>query len=61
MNYTIDEKGFYGRYGGAFIPEMLYPNVKQLQEEYLQIMNDPAFQLEFRQLLQDNPCDGCQL
>ena len=44
-NFAVNEHGYYGEFGGAFIPEMLYPNVKQLQEQYLQIMADPAFQL----------------
>ena len=52
-NFNVNEYGYYGDFGGAFIPEMLYPNVKQLQELYLQIMYDPAFQQEFQQLLTD--------
>jgi tryptophan synthase beta chain len=52
-NFTVNEHGYYGDFGGAFIPEMLYPNVKQLQEQYLQIMYEPAFQQEFQQLLTD--------
>lgn len=52
-NFTVDEHGYYGQFGGAYIPEMLYPNVKQLQESYLQIMYDDAFQKEFQQLLTD--------
>jgi len=51
--FSVDEHGYYGTFGGAFIPEMLYPNVKQLQEQYLQIMYDPAFQQAFQQLLRD--------
>ncbi|MCW3091183.1 MAG: trpB [Ferruginibacter sp.] len=51
--FSVDEHGYYGNFGGAFIPEMLYPNVKQLQEQYLQIMYDPAFQQQFQQLLRD--------
>src|SRR5665647_54606 len=51
--FSVDEHGYYGKFGGAFIPEMLYPNVKQLQEQYLQIMYDPTFQKQFRQLLSD--------
>ena len=31
MKYSVDEKGFYGHFGGAFIPEMLYPNVEELK------------------------------
>ena len=53
MNFSVNEYGYYGNFGGAFIPEMLYPNVKQLQYSYIDIMEDPAFQLEFQQLLKD--------
>ena len=53
MNFDVDEHGYYGNFGGAFIPEMLYPNVKQLQDQYLQIMHEPAFQQELHQLLTD--------
>jgi tryptophan synthase beta chain len=51
--FSVDEHGYYGDFGGAFIPEMLYPNVKQLQDEYLKIMYDEAFQKEFQYLLRD--------
>ena len=51
--FSVDEHGYYGNFGGAFIPEMLYPNVKQLQEQYLQIMSDPIFQESFQLLLRD--------
>lgn len=50
---TINERGYYGEFGGAFIPEMLYPNVEELQSEYLKIMSDPTFQAEFQKLLKD--------
>jgi tryptophan synthase beta chain len=46
-------QGYYGSFGGAYIPEMLHPNVEQLQQQYLQIMNEEVFQQEFRQLLKD--------
>ncbi|NJM80900.1 MAG: pyridoxal-phosphate dependent enzyme, partial [Flavobacterium sp.] len=49
--YAVDEQGFYGKFGGAFIPEMLYPNVEELKENYLKIMAEPAFQEEFNDLL----------
>lgn len=52
-NYTVNEHGYYGEFGGAFIPEMLYPNVKELQENYVTIMNEVSFQKEFQQLLID--------
>jgi tryptophan synthase beta chain len=48
-----DEHGYYGQFGGAYIPEMLYPNVKELQEQYLHIIGDAAFQKEFGLLLRD--------
>lgn len=52
-SFEVSDKGFYGRFGGAFIPEMLYPNVEELRRNYLAIMGDPAFQAEFRSLLTD--------
>ncbi len=45
--------GFYGEFGGAFIPEMLYPNVNELENEYQEIINSEDFQDEFRNLLRD--------
>ncbi|GAA5220643.1 tryptophan synthase subunit beta [Membranihabitans marinus] len=51
MNYKIDEKGFYGKFGGAYIPEMLHSNVMELQENYLAITQTEEFQTEFRSLL----------
>lgn len=51
--YQVDNKGYYGPFGGAYIPEMLYPNVEELEQQYLQIMNDPSFKAEFEQLLKD--------
>jgi tryptophan synthase beta chain len=53
MNYTVNEHGYYGNFGGAFIPEMLYPNVQELQENYLKIIYEEGFQKEFWQLLTD--------
>lgn len=49
----VDEKGFYGKFGGAYIPEMLYPNVEELQQNYESIMASKEFQDEFRGLLKD--------
>lgn len=45
--------GYYGEYGGAFIPEMLYPNVEELKEQYIRIIYEEDFQREFRRLLKD--------
>ena len=53
MNYQVNEKGYYGDFGGAYIPEMLYPNIENLRQQYLKIMHEPEFQKEFQQLLQD--------
>lgn len=53
MNYNVDDKGYYGDFGGAFIPEMLYPNVENLRQQYLKIMAEPSFKEEFDQLLKD--------
>ena len=53
MNYTVDERGYYGNFGGAYIPEMLYPNVDELQKNYLSIINDPSFKKDFDKLLKD--------
>ena len=51
MNYNVDEKGYYGNFGGAFIPEMLYPNVNELKKNYLKIISEKNFQKEFNELL----------
>lgn len=53
MSYNVNEKGYYGEFGGAFIPEMLYPNVEELRQNYLKVMAEPDFQAEFNQLLKD--------
>ena len=51
--YQVNENGFYGEFGGAYIPEILYNNVKNLREQYLEIMGDPTFQAEVDALLKD--------
>ena len=53
MSYNVNEKGYYGEFGGAFIPEMLYPNVEELRQNYLKITADPEFQTEFDALLKE--------
>ncbi|SEN37778.1 tryptophan synthase beta chain [bacterium A37T11] len=52
-NYQVNEKGYYGTFGGAYIPEMLYPNVEELRQNYRQIMDEPAFKAEFDKLMRD--------
>lgn len=48
-----DANGFYGEFGGAFVPEMLYPNILELQQNYLKIIQEEDFQKEFKLLLKD--------
>lgn len=48
-----NEQGYYGRFGGAYIPEMLHQNVEELRTRYQEIIQEDDFQQEFRQLLQD--------
>ncbi|MEZ4774499.1 MAG: tryptophan synthase subunit beta [Bacteroidia bacterium] len=51
--YQANARGYYGEFGGAFIPEMLFPNVEELRENYLDIIGDSGFQEEFYALLKD--------
>ncbi|HSK72426.1 MAG TPA: tryptophan synthase subunit beta [Pyrinomonadaceae bacterium] len=53
MKYTVDENGFSGEFGGAFVPEMLYPNIHQLQRRYREIIESESFQDDFHKLLRD--------
>src|SRR5690606_19553961 len=53
MSYHADARGYYGKFGGAFIPEMLYPNVEELRANYLSIINDEGFRKEYYHLLRD--------
>ena len=53
MDYRVNEKGYYGDFGGAYIPEMLYPNVEELRHKYLDIIAEPSFKLEYESLLKD--------
>ncbi|HSJ69222.1 MAG TPA: tryptophan synthase subunit beta [Anditalea sp.] len=49
----IDDKGFYGKFGGAYIPEMLHPNIEELKQNYISIIEDKDFQASFENLLKD--------
>ena len=51
--WTVDENGYYGQFGGAYIPEMLYSNVESLRNNYLEIINEESFKNEFNSLLRD--------
>jgi tryptophan synthase beta chain len=53
ISFQADDRGYYGDFGGAFIPEMLYPNVEELRSQYIQVMQEPSFQKEFNALLKD--------
>jgi len=53
MDYRVNEKGYYGDFGGAYIPEMLYPNIEDLRTRYLSIINEQAFQFEYKDLLKN--------
>ncbi len=53
MSYNVNEKGYYGEFGGAYIPEMLHPNVEELRQQYLKITAESEFQEEFNALLKD--------
>lgn len=48
-----DKNGYFGQFGGAFIPELLYPNVKELKDNYIQIIESKEFQTEYKSLLKD--------
>ena len=53
MKYKVDKKGFYGNFGGAYIPEMLYPNIDELKRNYLEIINSQNFRKDFEKLLSE--------
>jgi tryptophan synthase beta chain len=53
MTVEVTERGFFGDFGGAYVPEMLYPNVRELQLCYRDVIETPDFKREFDSLLQD--------
>lgn len=53
MNYHVNQNGYYGEFGGAFIPEMMHQNIEELQQRYIEIMDSPSFKEEFDNLLRD--------
>jgi tryptophan synthase beta chain len=53
VTYSVNDSGYYGEFGGAYIPEILYANVESLKNLYKEILNDPTFQKEFQTLLSD--------
>ena len=53
VKWGVNNEGYFGDFGGAYIPEMLYPNVEELRRRYLDIIYEPGFQDEFQMLLRD--------
>ena len=53
MKFKVDDRGFYGNFGGAYIPEMLYPNIDELKRNYLKIINSENFRKDFEKLLSE--------
>jgi tryptophan synthase beta chain len=53
ISWSVNEKGYYGDFGGAYIPEILYSNLESLRTAYKEIINEPEFQKEFHALLTD--------
>lgn len=53
MSYIVDEKGYYGEFGGAWIPEMMYANIHELKLRYLDIIQEQSFREEFELLMKD--------
>ena len=53
MSFLVDIEGYYGEFGGAYVPEILHKCVEDLQQTYLKVMDTERFQQEFRQLLRD--------
>jgi len=51
MNYQVNKKGYYGEFGGAYIPEMMYPNIEELKEKYMSVINSYNFRQDFIELL----------
>ena len=52
-SYQVNEKGYYGEFGGAYIPEILHRCVSELQEAYSKVLDDEGFKKEYAQLLKD--------
>ena len=53
MEFKVDENGYYGEFGGAYVPEILLANVENLKREYVKIMATDEFKKEFDNLLRD--------
>ena len=51
--YQVNDKGYYGEFGGAYVPEILHRCVEELRQTYLRVMNSETFRKEYNQLLRD--------
>ncbi len=51
MDYTVNERGYFGEFGGAYVPEMLHPNIEELRLRYRDIIDQREFQEQFTDLL----------
>ena len=51
--YQVNQEGYYGEFGGAYIPDVLKPRIDELRNTYLQVLEDESFQRKFHQLLRD--------
>lgn len=51
--FAVDINGYYGEFGGAYVPEILFDNVEALKNTYLKVLNDPSFRREYNSLLRD--------
>lgn len=51
--FTVDSRGFYGKFGGQYVPELLYPNIKELEDSYVRIIESESFKTEYAALLKD--------
>ena len=51
--YNVDQNGYYGEFGGAYIPEMMYSNIEELKSKYIKICSENSFKKEFNELLKD--------
>lgn len=52
-SFLVDEEGYYGEFGGAYVPEILHKCVEELQNTYLKVLQSEDFKQEFDQLLRD--------
>lgn len=53
MNYLVDKNGYYGEFGGAYVPEILHKCVEELQNNYLRVLQSEDFKQEYDRLLRD--------